>query len=196
MLPGVAIEYEIDEQYRIATVNRAWFDEAQTAGDERLKDARVIGRGLWELIHDSTTRHLYEVLISRARARARPVGFGFRCDTPGQRRLLHMEVAPRESGHVAFTVTLVASQPRDEVELLRIGRAHSEALIRMCGWCKRVPLPGDVWVEVEQALDALHLFGASGPLPAISHGICPACMDKLIAVEEEVDVVFGGMPAR
>ncbi len=196
MLADVPIEYEIDEQHRIATVNRAWFDEAQTAGDERLGDEHVIGRDLWELIHDPNTRHLYETMITRARERAHSVGFRFRCDTPDQRRLLHMEVAPREDRHVAFEVRLVESQPREAVELLRVGRAHSDALIRMCGWCKRVPLPGGAWVEVEEALDAMHLFEASGPLPAISHGICPECLEKMIAIEEGAEVVFGGLPAQ
>ena len=107
-----------------------------------------------------------------------------------------MEITARESGHVAFKVMLVESQPREAVELLRVGRAQSDALIRMCGWCKRVPLPGDRWVEVEQALDVLHLFEASGPLPAISHGICPECMDKMMAIEEDAEVVFGGLPAQ
>lgn len=196
MRADVAIEYEIDEKNHIATVNRAWFDEAQTAGDKRLGESSVIGRDLWELIHDRNTRHLYETMISRARARAQPVGFCFRCDTPDQRRLLHMEVTPRERGHVAFEVKLVESQPREAVDLLRVGRAQSDALIRMCGWCKRVPLPGGVWVEVEQALDAMHLFEASGPLPAISHGICPECLDKMMALAEDEEVSFGGLPAR
>lgn len=195
MLVDVAIEYEIDEQNHIVAVNRAWFDEARTAGDERLKDERVIGRDLWELIRDRSTRHLYETMITRAREKAQPVSFRFRCDTPDQRRLLHMEVAPRESGHVAFEVTLVESQSREEVALLRIGRAQGDAFIRMCGWCKRVPLPGDGWVEVEQALDAMHLFETTGPLPAISHGICPECMDKMLALEEGEAVDFGELPA-
>lgn len=196
MRADVALAYEIDGQNRITTVNRAWFDEAQTAGDERLKDERVIGRDLWELIQDRSTRHLYETKIGRARERAQPASFRFRCDTPDQRRLLHMEVTLRESGHVAFEVKLVESQPREPVELLRVGRAPSDALIRMCSWCKRVPLPDGVWVEVEQALDVLHLFEASGPLPAITHGICPACMDKMLAIEEDAEVVFGELPAQ
>ncbi|MDP1892503.1 MAG: hypothetical protein Q8K55_16580 [Gemmatimonadaceae bacterium] len=196
MRADVAIEYEIDGHNHIVSANRAWFDEAQTAGDTRLADESVVGRDLWELIQDSSTRHLYETMISRARVRAQPLGFRFRCDTPDRRRLLHMEITPRESGHVAFEVRLIASQPREAVELLQIGRAHSEALIRMCGWCKRVPMPGDGWVEVEQALDAMHLFEASGPLPAISHGICPECLDKMIAIEEDADVAFGGLPAQ
>jgi hypothetical protein len=196
MLADVAIEYEIDGLNRIATVNRAWFDEAQTSGDKRLADESVVGRDLWDLIRDGSARHLYEAMISRARARAQPVGFRFRCDTPDLRRLLHMAVTPRESGHVAFEVRLVESQPRESVELLRVGRAPSDALIRMCSWCKRVPLPGGVWVEVEQALEAMHLFEASGPLPAITHGICPECMDKMLAIEEDEEVVFGGLPTQ
>ena len=196
MRADVAIEYEIDGQNRIATVNRAWFDEAQTAGDERLADESVVGRDRWELIQDSSTRHLYETMISRARERAQPVGFRFRCDTPDKRRLLHMEVTAREGGHAAFEVNLVESQPRQAVELLRVGRAQSDALIRMCSWCKRVPLPDGGWVEVEQALGVLHLFESSGPLPAISHGICPECMDKMLAIEEDAEVVFGRLPAQ
>lgn len=196
MRAEVAIEYEIDEQNHIVNANDAWFDEARTAGDERLADGSVVGRDLWDLIHDRNTRHLYETMISRARARAQPVGFCFRCDTPDQRRLLHMKITPRESGHVTFEVRLVESQPREAVELLRIGRAQSDAFIRMCGWCKRLPLPGDRWLEVEQALDALHLFETSGPLPAISHGICPECMRKMLAIEEGAEVDFGELPAR
>ncbi|MHB0962654.1 MAG: hypothetical protein ACYC5V_05540 [Gemmatimonadaceae bacterium] len=196
MRTDAPIEYEIDEHNRIATVNRAWFDEAQAAGDERLEDEHVIGRDLWELIHDRNTRHLYETMIGRARERALSVGFCFRCDTPDQRRLLHMEIAPRESGHVAFEVRLVELQPREAVELLRVGRAPSDALIRMCSWCKRVPLPSGAWVEVEQALDAMHMFESPGPLPAITHGICPECLDKMIAIEKGADVVFGGLPAQ
>lgn len=196
MRTDVAIEYEIDEQNRIATVNLAWFEEAQTGGDARLEDEHVIGRDLWDLIHDPNTRHLYETMIKRARERTQSVGFRFRCDTPDLRRLLHMEVAPRERGHVAFEVRLVASQPREAVELLRVGRAPSDALIRMCSWCKRVPLPSGAWVEVEQALDAMHLFESPGPLPAITHGICPECLDKMIAIEEGAEVDFGGLPAQ
>lgn len=107
-----------------------------------------------------------------------------------------MKITPHESGHVTFEVRLVESQPREAVELLRIGRAQSDAFIRMCGWCKRLPLPGDRWLEVEQALDALHLFETSGPLPAISHGICPECMRKMLAIEEGAEVDFGELPAR
>ena len=196
MLADVAIEYEIDEQNHIVAVNRAWFDEARTAGDQRLADEGVVGRGLWDLIHDRNTRHLYETIIGRARQQARSVGFRFRCDTPDLRRLLRMEVAPIQNGHVAFAVKLVEAQPRAAVQLLQIGRAHSDALIHMCGWCKRVKLSDDRWVEVEQALDALHLFEASGPLPAISHGICPACAETMFALQEGEEVVFGGLPAQ
>jgi hypothetical protein len=190
------IIYEIDEQSRIVAVNPAWFDEAQTAHDPRLQEADIVGQELWSLIHEPTTRHLYETIIATARARGKPVSFGCRCDTPEQRRLLHMQVVPRADNRVAFEVSLVESQPRTPVELLRVDRAQSAEIIRMCGWCKRMSLDDASWVEVEAALNTLRLFDASGPLPAITHGICPECLAKVLRLAESGEpVVFGALPA-
>jgi hypothetical protein len=192
---GSPIIYEIDEQNCIAAVNPAWFDEAQTSHDRRLQEAGIVGQDLWSLIHEPTTRHLYETIIATARARGKSVGFGFRCDTPGERRLLHMEVVPQAGDHVAFEVSLVESQPRPSVDLLRVDRAQSDELIRMCSWCKRLPLDDESWVEVEEALETLRVFDVPGPLPAITHGICPECLAKVLEVaDKEEPVVFGSLP--
>lgn len=190
------IIYEIDEQHRIAAVNPAWFDEAQTAHDQRLQAAAIVGQELWSLIHEPTTRHLYETIIATARTRGKSVGFSFRCDTPDERRLLRMEVVPRDGDHVAFEVSLVESQSRPSVELLRVDRAQSGDLIRMCSWCKRLPLDDESWVEVEEAVEKLRVFDAPGPLPAITHGICPECLAKVLGVADTAEpVVFGALPA-
>jgi hypothetical protein len=178
MLAEFPVEYEIDAHDHIVRVNAGWYDEARTSFDARLQDPRLIGRGLWDLIREPTTRQLYEPLIARVRRHAVRVDFAFRCDTPDERRLLRMRVVPAQHQHVAFQVRLLESQFRDPVELLRIDRASSDSFIRMCGWCKRLPIPGGFWVEVEEALQAFALFDAE-LLPAISHGICPECREKV-----------------
>ncbi|MDQ8153036.1 MAG: hypothetical protein P3B98_00115 [Gemmatimonadota bacterium] len=199
MLAEFPVEYEIDAQDRLARVNTGWYDEARTSFDARLQDPRLIGRGLWDLIRESTTQQLYEPLIARVRRHAVRVDFAFRCDTPDERRLLRMRVVPKPNHHVAFQVRLLQSQFREPVELLRIDRASSDSFIRMCGWCKRLPIAGGFWVEVEEALQSFGLFDADA-LPAISHGICPECREKvtrgLLDDEWGVDnVICGVLPA-
>lgn len=53
---------------------------------------------------------------------------------------------------------------------------RTDAMLIMCGWCKKVALPDDRWVEVEEAVKVLQLFDAPR-LPRISHGICRECLD-------------------
>jgi hypothetical protein len=47
----------------------------------------------------------------------------------------------------------------------------------MCGWCKRVYADAK-WVEIEEAIERLDLFGISKP-PDTTHGICPSCKESV-----------------
>ncbi|HSM05400.1 MAG TPA: hypothetical protein VK858_12345 [Longimicrobiales bacterium] len=50
----------------------------------------------------------------------------------------------------------------------------------MCAWCNCVRVESE-WLEVEEAIQLLDLFGARA-VPGITHGICPPCLDSVLRV--------------
>ncbi len=54
----------------------------------------------------------------------------------------------------------------------------TEALLRMCAWCKRIAADGD-WLEVEEAGGRLRLFDRPA-VPTITHGICDPCFNSVM----------------
>jgi hypothetical protein len=173
MMAEPPVAYEIDAADRLTCVNSAWSAVAVAAGAAHLVESRVIGRSLWDFIGDATTRQLYAAILERARGGV-PVAFDFRCDTPTRRRRLQMGITGRPAGGVGFDVRVVEAQDRPSVALLDPALEHGPGTVRMCGWCKRVPLPDGGWVEIEDATPVLAILDRVPP-PAISHGMCPAC---------------------
>lgn len=174
MSPEWPVEYEIDAGDALVSVNPAWSSSAATGNLPGLAGPSVIGKSLWQFVSDRATRQIYRIMLERVRATQRPVAFLFRCDTPELQRLLRMRIGPAPDGVVRFEVHPVAERSRPPVPLLDPGAARSNTIIRMCSWCKRLPLPDGRWVEVEEAVHHLDLLD-SPVLPTISHGMCPDC---------------------
>ncbi len=123
---------------------------------------------------------LHRALAGRVRAAGRAVAHSLpRCDSPARRRLLRMEILPLAGEGLRYVSTILREEPRSPVALLAAGAPRSERLLVMCSWCKAVKTPAG-WREVEEAVASLGLFLPTLP-PAISHGICPACRDRLEA---------------
>lgn len=174
-----SVRYRIDGADCFMEVGGAWDRFAAQNEGVELAGESVLGRSLWDYVGDLTTRQLYRTILRHVRSDGRPVRFRFRCDGPTVRRLLAMEVALADSGHVAFTVTPLAEVERPRVPLLDVAHKVSRGGdLVMCGWCQDVQLPGPRWVRAEQAVAALGLFEGAA-MPRVSHGICPACHDEL-----------------
>lgn len=192
------VVYEIDAADRIVRVSPDWSAVALAAGAPELDDAFVVGRSLWDFVADPTTRQLYAAMLERARTEARPLSFSFRCDTPTERRLMQMQLTGLPAGGVAFEVRVIAVQARPAVVLLDCGTPR-RGMVRMCSWCKRLPVPSGEWLEVEDAVKVLDLLDRT-PLPAITHGICPQCYERVLAALAEDEpggpggVVLGRLP--
>ena len=198
MTEHLPVAYEIDAEDRIIRVSPTWSPVALAAGAPGLQDDLVVGRPLWDFITDPTTRQLYAAMLERARTVARPLAFGFRCDTPTERRLMQMRLTGMPAGGVAFEVRVIAVQARPAVALLDAGTPR-RGMVRMCSWCKRLPVPSGEWLEVEDAVKVLDLLDAA-PLPAITHGICPQCYEGVLAALEQGEagrpegVILGPLP--
>lgn len=192
------IEYRIDGADRVVSVNDAWTKAAKSDAGPELLPPGILGRSLWEAIGDPTAQQLYGTLVGRVRAGAGPVNLVFRCDTPEQRRLLRLRIAAAGRG-ILFEARFLAVKDRPPVALLSRAARRSRELLRICAWCKRVPMPDGRWVEVEEAMNRLDLLDAPA-LPQLTHGICPACstvLDAALATPPSSapsDIVVGDQP--
>lgn len=186
------LAYEIDAADRITEVAPEWTTVAREAAAPALEDALVVGRPLWDFITDPTTRQLYARILERVRGGGGPLTFGFRCDTPTERRLMEMRISRLEAGSVRFAVRVIASQARPAVALLDAATPR-RGLVRMCSWCKRLPTASGEWLEVEEALRVLDILDAA-PLPAITHGICPACYEAVMGALDREETGRAGGP--
>lgn len=166
----------VDADGRIRHVNDAWLSFGRE--NHLPQDRPVLGRELLAFIADTTTQQLYATLLERVRRVRQPMTFPFRCDSPALRRFMEMQMRPLADGAVEFRSRIVRSEPRPPVALLDPAVLRSEQLIRMCGWCKQVAIPD--WVEVEVALLRMNWFQQSR-LPGLTHGICPACDQRMTA---------------
>ena len=170
--------YRVDAQNRLTDANAAWYDFARENGSHALDSGSVIGCSLWDFISDPETRHLFEIVLTKVRRTGKPVTLSYRCDAPDLRRFMELEIRPGAEAAVEFCSRIVRQETRPHVSLLDDTAARADTFLAMCAWCKKVALPDDSWVEVEQAVEHLKLF--EGPvLPQISHSICPPCKSEI-----------------
>jgi hypothetical protein len=181
-MPGPVV-YLIDASDRIVAVNEAWDEFARANSGAHLVQPGILGRPLWSLMSDLTTEEIYRALVSRVRQGV-SMRFGFRCDAPDRRRLLQMAMSAELDGVVRFEVSSLATQDRSAIPLLRASAVRGGEVMRICGWCKRIPDSDDVWLEAEDAIRSMNLF-EMGQLPELSHGICPTCYASMIALLDE-----------
>lgn len=174
------IHYQIDARDSLVSINDAWVQEAERVPEPGLASRTILGRGLWQLIKDWPLQSLFDGIFRRLRAGEIPrAAYLFRCDTPTSRRLHRLLITAGSNHSLHFKSTIVAIHERPKVPLLDTTIPRSTEVLRICSWCKRIPLPGEGWVEVEDALGRLDALDA-GPMPALSHGMCPACSQTML----------------
>lgn len=136
---------------------------------------------LWDFVAGEDLVKLQRILVRRIRSEVREVELPFRCDGPDVRREMTLRISANKSGRlVLFSARLRDELPRPEPQpLLDPEAPRGEETVEMCGWCDRF-FVNDEWVEIEVAAERLQLF-ARDELPTITHGICPACRELLLA---------------
>jgi hypothetical protein len=161
--------YRIDRHDTIVETGGAWDDFARANGGV----PPAVGRPLWHFIAGRDVRATWALLLRRVREGRSPVAFVYRCDAPGLRRLMQMELLADRSGAVAFRSTAV-NVTRTQTVTGRWETDSARETVLVCGWCARVH--AGEWVQPEQAIDLLEL---SERQPRLSHGICDSCAGEL-----------------
>jgi hypothetical protein len=139
-----------------------------------------LGKLLWNHLSDTTTSHLYEALIAKVRRTGRELSVPSRCDLPGRRHHLGMQILPRPAGGIEFRALTLREEPLPAAASPG-RRRFSAQMLRICGWCKRIPAPE--WLEVDEAIRRLKLLEAD-EIVRLTHGICPECAQRMIAEAE------------
>jgi len=178
MITGPRIVYTVDDADRISSVNAAWSDFARRNDGGALLQPTVIGQRLFDSISDATSREVYRAILKRVRRGAEAVRFNVRCDAPGRRRLLEMNIASAGHGAVTFSASPLAEEDRATMALLDPNAPRSDSIVTVCGWCMRLRLTNGTWVELEEGVDTLAFFEANS-VPQLSHGMCPSCFDAM-----------------
>jgi hypothetical protein len=165
-------QYELDREDRIRSVNAGWSAFARENEAEHLIDA-VLGTSIWDWVVGVEVRHLYRLLFSRLRDTHGTTRFPFRCDSPGLRRFMELEIVALPDGGLRFSARLKRVERRVPVRVVDAHVARSEELVAICSWCRRVRADGELWLELEDAASGLRLLEDSPP--AITHTICTDC---------------------
>ncbi|MDE3153375.1 MAG: hypothetical protein KGL93_14110 [Gemmatimonadota bacterium] len=171
-----AAQYVLDKRDRIEWVNDAWRQFAEANGAPSLADG-VIGTELWRYVAGPETQAIYRTLFDRARE-GREIRVPYRCDSPTMIRDFELTVSRVGDAGLRCETRVVEERSRPPIVLLDAAAPRADGLIHMCGWCKRVKLQD--WVDAEDAVNVLGLF-TGGPVPQITHGICPECMERVLA---------------
>jgi hypothetical protein len=170
------IAYRIDATDRIAWCNDAWDDFAARNDAQDFSSAQVRHRSIWDFLSDVSTRELYREIFARVRG-GRTIRVPFRCDAPGCRRWMELELRAAGGGDIDSRASLLRDEIRLHESVLDATAERDERQLTVCGWCKRMAVDAD-WVEVEKAVDRLGLFGYP-TLPLLSHGICEDCLKEV-----------------
>jgi hypothetical protein len=177
------MEYRIDRQGVLIYVSDSWTQFALDNASPDLVSERVVGQPLLNFVSDSETRHLYEIILERVRNTGVSVVLTLRCDSPSLRRFLQLAMSRLPGQEIQFLSHTLRTEPRESVSLLDPSANRSNDFLKICSWCKRILLPEDRWVEVEEAVAQLELF-CRDALPKLTHGICPACRANVLAESE------------
>lgn len=174
-----SLSYAIDAHDHLIRADRGYYEFAEENG---WKEAGTsLGRSLWDYVAGAELVKLQRLLVRRVRDEVGDVELPFRCDGPGLRREMRIRIVARPGGRVVlFSAKLRSERPWEAPQpLLDPAAPRGEESVEMCGWCDRFEVEGE-WVEVEEAARLLDLFNRDR-LPALSHGICPACNQLLLA---------------
>lgn len=170
-----SVLYHVDANNVLTWVNPEWWAFAQRNDAPEMEPSKVLGKCLWDFIDDETTLRLYQLMTMKVQTEGATVRVPLRCDSPDRRRLIELVLSPLPEQGVCYSAITLREQPRSSVELLDRAGKRDLRFIRMCGWCKRIPMKGE-WLELEVAVERMGLMKQS-TLPKITHGICPRCLD-------------------
>ena len=195
-IDGVA--YVVDRRGIIRAIGtQAWERFATANGSPELTADRVIGTSLFAGVTRTAVRDACQRLHALVCLRQREmITYEYRCDAPDTERRMRMSIRP-VAGRRGAIMALYQSQLLDETPglpsgLLSMGTRADDAgkglaadPLVICSFCRDVAWPIGVseanasWIGIAD----YYRRGGNGDV-AVSHGICPGCVDRLFGEDD------------
>ncbi|GAA2657514.1 hypothetical protein [Paractinoplanes durhamensis] len=177
----MAVSWCFDGDDLLCGVGASWAEFA-LANDGDGCVPPLLGQGLDAFVSSPELVVVWQTIFDLTRRdHGRPLTLTYRCDAPGERRLIRATVTGDAYHQVEIVSSVSRRGPRPPIPLLDPAPAvrRSGEMVRMCAWCARVDADG--WVDVEEACRRLGLLESEAALlPGVTHGICDDCRGTLI----------------
>lgn len=165
--------YELDADDRVSAADGRWDACAPRNGVAPCP----LGQSLWTLVDGIERVHVLRRIIAGVRTSGAAVEVPFRCDGPAVQRHMQFHAAPLDGGRVRIATRLLLELPSDAPPAPRSAPAD-DAMICMCSWCSRIRTADGGWLPPAEVAARLGMF-CGARMPAITHGICGACLTIL-----------------
>ena len=169
--------YRIDDANNIVSVCEDWDERTDSLAAPAPHSGELIGTSILNHVTGAENKQIFNLLFAQCRKTRQILFVQFRCDSPDMRRWMELELRPREQGHIEVISRIVDTATRPYVALLDCLAKRSANTVRICSWCKRVQV-GEVWNEVEDAVNLLGLF-RNEEQPSLQQGMCETCETDL-----------------
>ena len=169
--------YSIDKNDHIIEIGENWNSFAEeNYGADKCHSNLIINKPIWDFVEGEETRFIYKIIFESVRKNFSPVTIPHRCDSPGMRRFMELDIIPQIKETILLRSKILRIEERECNKLLEPEIKKSDEFIRMCSMCKKVVLSSGEWVEVEEVVVSMKFFEKYN-LPNITHGICPMCYE-------------------
>lgn len=190
------IAYLVDADGVIVGVGDPAWDEALRRYEVEPEGRRpIVGASLFDAMNGPEVRAIYQGLHRSVLAGERPyIAFEMRCDAPDVRRFLRMSITalhePDAPPMALYQSQVLSAVPRPWVSLFDpqkiIDHIHLDtalSIVKLCSFCHRVAWPIEApreWLPSED------YYRRGGPVDVrTSHGVCPACADRIARHQDE-----------
>ena len=179
---SLEVEYLVAADNTIVEVGAHWNLMAQAHGAPQLDQRAVVGRDLYRFVQGDVTRMYVGAMLDAARTLGQSLTRPYRCDLPGFRRFMEMDLIPQGERAVLLrhrVIRIEAMPQRFRFTVADPKKAGLRPLVR-CSLCNRVKAGGQ-WLEPECALTEPATDQGSHAEQGIftAYGVCPECLSGI-----------------
>ncbi|WP_372885936.1 hypothetical protein [Shimia sp.] len=161
------VEYTIDSKDALASVNAEWDEFARENDGGAVMADRVLGRPIWDFIEGAKTVLFYRMVFLGCRETGVTTRFDFRCDSPGVRRVLCMEIIPGANGALTFRNEILSISDMSADPRVLSFRQYADR--NRCAICGSIKI-GEEWIDIFDFSERRIEVGG--------YDICESCRQK------------------